>query len=259
MAAGDGHVPDWRDAGAYEPLLAADRSLIAWEWLRRNPSYRAAAERALEAGSRRDPTERGDAPERWGLHAFAPPGVAAPEARPVWCAEVHPYVLMVEAGPPEGEDAFDIGRLRAFSTLVAGADGREHLAISDGRRVIRIDVLAGTVTGGPVALRYRLTGLAAVEGPVLTLRRFLALWRTGRFCRSLHFREARAKRWLLMLRAHDALAAGAGQRDIAMELLSAEAGEARWRIRSPSVRAQVQRLVGGARRMVSGGYFDLLR
>lgn len=258
MAAGDGHVPDWRDAGAYEPLLAADRSLIAWEWLRRDLSYRAAAATVLGGGIGRK-QKAGVVPERWGLHAFAPPDVAVPEARPVWCAEVHPYVLMVEAGPPDGDDAFDIERLRALSTLVAGADGREQLLISDGRRAIRIDVLAGTVVSGPVVLRYRLAGLASAERSVLTLRRLLALWRTGQFCRSLHPREVRAQRWLLMLRAHDALAAGAGQRDIAKVLLSAEAGEARWRSRSPSVRAQAQRLVRGARRMASGGYLELLR
>ena len=36
-------MPDWRDAAAYEPLLEADRSLIAWEWLRRDRGYREAA------------------------------------------------------------------------------------------------------------------------------------------------------------------------------------------------------------------------
>lgn len=259
MSSSERDLPDWRNAAGYEPLLDADRSLFAWEWLRRDPNYLAAAERALDTATGRIQAGAGEVPEWWGLHAFAPPDVAVPEARPVWSAQVHPYVLMVEAGPPDGDDAFDLERLRAFSTLVAGADGREHLLLSDGRRAIRIDVLAGTVAGGPVALRYRLAGLAAAEGPVLTLRRFLALWRTGRFCRSLHPREARAKRWLLMLRAYDALTAGADQRDIAMVLLSAEAGEPRWRSHVPSLRSQVQRLVRGARRMVSGGYLDLLR
>lgn len=142
---------------------------------------------------------------------------------------------------------------------MTASDDREHLLISDGLRAIRIDVLAGTIGGGSAALRYRLEGLASAERPVLTLRRLLALWRTGRFCRSLHPDEARAKRWLLMLRAHDALTAGANQRDIAAVLLSAEAGQPRWRSRSPSLRAQTQRLVRGTRRMASAGYLELLR
>lgn len=258
MAASDEIVADWRDAAAYQALLTADRSLFAWEWLRRIPSYRLAAERALQAGVL-NPTQSGGAPEQWGLHRFEPPGLAAPDARPLWCAKVHPYVLSVEAGPPDGEDMFDLGRFAAISTVVPTADGREHVLISDGLRTIRLDVLAGTIAGGPAELRFLLNGLGSAERPLLTLRRLLALWRTGRFCRSLHPPEPRAKRWLLLLRTHDALTAGANQRDIAAVLLSAEAGEPHWRSRSPSLRAQMQRLVRGTRRMASGGYLELLQ
>ena len=257
MAEGERYVPDWRDAAAYEPLLAADRSLFAWEWLRRDLGYQTAAERALAGGSR-DPVGPGEGPKRWGLHAFEPPRLTAPEARPFWRAEVHSFVLGVKARPSDGEDVFDFERFEAISRALT-ADGCERLLFSDGLRSIRIDVLSGTVAEGPVQLRYRLAGLAAAEPPVLTLRRLLALCRTGGFCRSLHPGEARARRWLLQLRAHDALTAGADQREIASVLLSAEASEPRWRIRSPSVRSQVQRLVRGARRMPSDGYFTLLR
>ena len=258
MGGGDQLVPDWRDAAAYQPLLGADRSLIAWEWLRRDPAYRAAAERALGAVRERDPGEAGQAPERWGLHAFEDPALAVPQARPVWRAELHPHVLGVEARPPEGSDTFELERVAASSTLVTAADGREHLLLSVGLRAIRLDVLAGTIAGGAAGLRYRLGGLAAAEPALLTLRRFLSLWRTGRFCSSLHPPETRARRWQLMLRAHDALAAGADQRDIAAELLSPEAAEPRWRACSPSLRSQAQRLVRGARRMASGAYRELL-
>lgn len=258
MAAGEQLVPNWRDAAAYLPLLHADRSFFAWEWLRRDRSYRAAADRAL-AGGGGDPGAPGETPEWWGLHAFVSPDVTVPEARPVWCAEIHPYVLGVEAGPPHGGDVFDLERFGAISSLVTTADGREQLLISDGLHTIRIDVLSGTLARGPAELRYRVAGLASAERPVLTLRRFLALWRTGWFCRSLHPNEARARRWLLMFRAYDALTASADQREIAAVLLSAEAGEPRWRTRSPSIRVQAQRLVRGARSMASDGYLELLQ
>ena len=252
-------MPDWRDAAAYEPLLAADRSLFAWEWLRRNQCYRAAAERALEADGSSDPTETAATPGRWGLHAFEPPDLAAPEARPLWRAEVHPYVLGVEAGPPNGEDAFDLARFGAISTFATAPDGREHLLICDGFRALRMDVLAGTIADGPAELRYRLAGMVSAERPVLTLRRLLALCRAGRFSRSLHAHEVRAKRWLLMLRAHDSLTAGANQRQIAAELLGGCAARERWRMETPSLRSQVQRLVFGARQMALGGFWELLK
>jgi len=50
-----------------------------------------------------------------------------------------------------------------------------------------------------------------------------------------------------MLRAWDALSAGADRREIARELLSLAAGESRWRSRQSSVRSQAQRLVRSAR------------
>lgn len=258
MAAGGGYVPDWRDRAAYKPLLEADRSLFAWEWLRRNRGYRAAAEQALETGGRRGPGDADRTAERWGLHRFERPSLAAPDARPIWSAGVHPCVLTVDARPAEDGEAFDLQRLAALSTLVTAVDGREHLLISDGLRAIRIDVIRGSLKHGPVHLHYRIEGLAGAEAPVLALRRFLALCRTGRFSGGLHPAGMRAGRHILLLRAHDALMSGAAQREIAAGLLSAEAGNDRWRVTAPSVRSRAQRLARGARAMASGGYLALL-
>ena len=259
MARECGHAADWRDAAAYAPLLAADRSLFAWEWLRRDPAYRAAAERARKGPSGSPPDAIAEA-ARWGLHAFEVPSCGAPAARPVWRAHIHPYVLEADASPAgEGCDSFDLSRLRAISTIVSGGGGEEHLLISDGLRTIRLDVLSGSLRHGPVRLQYRLSGLGSAERPLLTLRRLLALWRKRRFAAALHPVEARAGRFVLMLRAWDAFTSGATQREIAAELLSAEAGEARWRVSAPTVRSRVQRLVRTARAMAGGGYVSLLK
>jgi hypothetical protein len=245
---------DWTDAESYAPLLEAERSIFAWEWLRRDSSYRAAASH---------PVARkfcGEGPERWGLHAFENPDLAAPHARPMWRRRDHPFVLQVVAWPTaEADNAFELERFAGFITLIGAADGREHLLLSDGLRSIRIDVLAGSLGLGPVRLHYRLAGVAAAERPLLTLRRVIAMQLSGRFSPSLHAAEAKAGRWILMLRAHDALAAGADQREIAVTLLSRSASQPRWRSEAPSLRSQAQRLVRGARRMAVGGYRELLR
>ena len=235
----------------YAPLLPGDRSVFAWEWLRRDPLYKKAAEGS--AGREWSPEA-----ERWGLVTFEAPGISALWARPLWSAAAHlPVLPVVARGSRPGGDCFDLERFAALSRLVAG-DGREHLLISDGLRTIRIDVLAGTLSRGPTRLHYLLSGLASAEKPQLTLQRLIALARAGRFSRTLHPREPRARRWVLMLRAYDALRAGADQREIAQWLLSREAGEPRWRSLAPSVRSQVQRLVRGARLMACGGYRTLL-
>lgn len=244
--------PDWRDAAAYAPLLAADRSIFAWEWLRRDPAYREAAAAALSGAGALPP-------ERWGLHAFEPPDRWAPHARPIWSAAVHGYVLAAEAtAAPDAAAAFDVSRLEGLATLARDAGGDEHLLISDGVRAIRLDVSGGSVGERPARLRYRLEGLSGLDKPLLTLRRLVALWRTGRFARSLHPPEARARRWILLLRAYDALAAGADQREIAAFLLNRAAAGVRWRSEAPSLRLRAQRLVRGARSM-AGTYLELLR
>lgn len=58
--------PDWRDAGAYAPVLAGGRPAISWELLRRDPSY-CAAYAARGCGSvTRDRIAMFAA--EWGLH-----------------------------------------------------------------------------------------------------------------------------------------------------------------------------------------------
>jgi hypothetical protein len=239
--------PDWQVAANYAALLRADRSILAWEWLRRDPVYRRAAARALHA----HPPSIADEPaQHWGLHRFECADLPAPAARPMWTAECLASVLEVEAGDcARAGDAFDLSRLLPLTPLVSSSAGRcEHLLISDGLRAIRIDVLAGSVRNGPVELLYRLSGIASAEPPLLTLRRLLGLCRTGRFSASLHSPSPRAARLVLMLRALDAIASGASQRDIAQWLLGGSVGE-RWRLCAPSLRSRAQRLVRSARAM----------
>jgi hypothetical protein len=260
MGPDEGHAAEWTEAAAYAPLLAADRSILAWEWLRRDPSYRTAAR---SSGASIPVALEVPRPEHWGLHAFEDPDLAAPDARPVWRADVHPYVLpavaeRVAESTDAHPDALDPARLGSMATLVAGVGGHEHWLISDGLRAIRLDLLEGTLSRGPVRLRYLLTGFESAERPLLTLRRLIALRKTGRFSRSLHRPEARARRWLLVLRAWDALWTGADQREIASELLSVSALEPRWRSGESSLRSQAQRLVRAARVMAKGGYRELL-
>lgn len=255
MDAGDGVVPDWRDAAAYEPLLEADCSLIAWEWLRRDPGYREAAARAVEAGGRPGLSEP---PERWGLHRFEPPNLAVPEARPVWSAGRHPFVLPVRAEPsPPDPDSFLLETVRRFATLVIEPAG-ERLLLSDGYRCIRMDVGGASLLSGPVRLSYRLSGMEAAKSALPVLQRFLA-FATGVAWPRSHFPACpRARKLVLLLRVCDALQHGADQRTIAGELLSARAAELRWRLNAPSLRSQVQRLVRAARSMASGRFWNLL-
>lgn len=248
---------DWRDAAAYAPLLDADRYFIAWEWLRRDPDYRAAATRALpiRAGARVEDS----AARPFGLIAFEDPGLCVPDARPVWRLDACSLALVVERSPAGGlGDAFNLDRLHHLVTLVRG-DSAEHLLLSDGLRAIRLDGPRGLFSNGPARLLYLIEGLLTLGPQLLTLRRFVALCQADRFAPSLHPREPRARRWILMLRAWDGLCSGVSQRQIAEVLLSGSAREPRWRSSEPSLRSQVQRLTRAARAFAGGGYLTVLR
>lgn len=157
-------------------------------------------------------------------------------------------------------DCFDPARFSAWLAVARDPDGREHAVLSDGWHRIRIEVDEGSIAAGrPVLLHYRLLGIASAEPRVLPLRRLLDLCRTGRFAASLFPPDARVPRWLTVLRVHDALSAGASQREIATVLFGDERTRRGWREPSDSLRSQVRRLVRDARRLASGGYRQLLR
>lgn len=235
---------DWRDAAPYARLLAGDRACFAWEWLRRSQDY---ADRWAATDG---------APDRFGLLRFEDPARDARACRPLWHADVDRAVLLGEACPSDARHGFDLARFAALAKVMPGHPGSsvtEHVLLSDGLRSIRIDLLSGTLSDGPAALRWRIDGMAEVGPQLLALRRLAALARHGHFAASLHPPERRARRWATMLRVHDALAAGATHREIAAVLFDIDATGPRWRVRSNPQRLQVQRLVAGARACVTLG------
>jgi hypothetical protein len=253
-------IPDWRDTSAYAPLLAAERAAFAWEWLRRDQAYRAAAlgQSGSCPGSAWKALEEQPDAAPWGLHHFVDPRLPVPLARPVWRAERHPYVLQAMATrSADGPDSFALSRVEDLAVVVAGRNG-EQLLLSDGLRFIRLDVRGRTLRGGPVRLRYRIEGLAAAQRPISVLRRLSALVPTRRFSSVLQPPNARARRHILLLRTYDALASGEDQRTIAAELLSRSAAGERWRVEAASIRSQIQRLVRTARELAAGGFWQLL-
>lgn len=260
-APGEHGLPNWRDSAAYR-FDRLDRPGFAWEWLRRDPAYReaaiAAAAGAGVAGLGMDAVGDADArAERWGLVAFEDPALAAPVARPIWLGRWDPAVVEADAvacdqGDP---DAIPMELLAPLATMVCTA-GVEHLLLTDGWRRVRIDVRNGFLLSGPVRLRWQLVGVASAAPKVMALRRFLSVAASQSFSNRLWPREPRARRWTQALRAHDALAAGAGHREIATLVAAEGAVQAGWRTRNPSTRLQAQRLSALARSLAGHGFAE---
>lgn len=188
------------------------------------------------------------------------PEAEAPDARIIWRADIDPGTLSalavpIDAGHP---DAVDAAALAPWLTIARDASG-EHAVLSDGWRHIRIDIARGSLAAGdPVMLHYDLYGVASANAKILPLRRFLNLCRHRRFAVELYPRDRRVERWILALRVHDALAAGASHRDIAHVLFDADLETLTSRGSSDFVRSRVRRLVTEARRLAGGGYRALM-
>lgn len=189
------------------------------------------------------------------------PSRAAPEARIIWHADLDPGTLRVIAVPcPDVDpDGIDAERLAPWLAFATDAQGREHAVLSDGWHHIRLDVDLGSIASNlPVRLHYRIIGLVSAEPKLLPLRRLIDLCRRGRFARSLFPRDPRVDRWLVMLRVHDAVTAGASHREIAQALFGAARVAADWTAPSDALRSSIRRLVRGADLLAGGGYRWLL-
>jgi len=233
---------DWRHGAAYDRLLAGDRRCFAWEWLRRRPDYAAA-------------WDAGHSPGRFGLIRLEDPTRDAVSARPIWDARIDRGVLKGTARTADTRDRLDLSTLRPLVTVVATErSAAHHVLLSDGLRSVRLDVSGAAPLAGPVTPIWRIEGILDVAAQLNALAQLAALARSGRFARSLHRPERRARRWIEMLRVHDALAAGATNREIVAGLFGVHFSETPWRAGSGrSWRLRVQRLAAGARSCLSAG------
>jgi len=125
-------------------------------------------------------------------------------------------------------------------------DDVEHWRIGTGAHSLRLDVSSGTLLGGPTPLQFDLLGLARIRPQLKPLDELIAL-SSGSLVELPAMNEARAERWILELRTADALAAGAGQRDIARSLLGQKVPNANWRGENDSIRSRTRRLIRSTR------------
>jgi hypothetical protein len=205
-------------------------------------------------------TSRAPIPTNGGFTFAEHPELEAPDARIIWRADFDPGALHALSVPidPGHPDAIHAAALAPWLTVVSDTAG-EHAVLSDGWRHIRIDIEGESlVEGRPVMLRYVLHGVASAEPKILPLRRLLDLCRHRRFSVSLYPPDRRIDRWILALRVHDAMMAGASQSDIARVLFDDNPGLAAAARRSDSLRSRVRRLAGEARRLAAGGYRALM-
>lgn len=242
----------WQSPAAYLYVLRLGGPSLAWEYLRRNPEYRADWTRRHR--------NNGDLVSRWHLEVFEDPNLDAREARPVWRLRRHQRIRLQAADTPpdDPEDAHRFSLWNVPGTKRLVHDGRHmlltsfaddkvlHLALGqDLHDGVPFEFVLGSGAQMEEASRAveRHRRLEAGEGqPVPLVSR-----RPGRLA-LMHERA---------LRAFDGGAAAASQREIARHLFGTEPVAQNWHTDS-ELRAQVRHLLRRARALVDGGYRDLL-
>lgn len=232
--------------GGWPSLIQLTVPGFAWEFLRRNPDYR--AEFARDWTSDRAGEARLD--DRWGLRFPVDPALPASRAEVFWREDVAPGFVV-----PMIADAAGQGRpARAPPTLGRPRRGEDglHLRLAAG-------------------LQLLLRGEARPDGPVLVVlgfdqdfglrvRAVEALQRAtaGRGQPSSRLTRAQRTRLARSLVALDGALREDSYRDIARTVFGAEALEREdWR--TASVRDVTIRLVRTGKALMRGGYLKLLR
>jgi len=152
----------------------------------------------------------------------------------------------------------DLAMLGCRTTVVRGADAREHVVLHDGGSHLRFDVRSGSVLAGPVALQIVFERLDRADQGWAALRRLRETIGMGRLAARPALRGAAACRAIAALRCWDARRAGASHRDLAELLVGPERTRAEWRGASDHLRSRVRRSVRFAEAMIFGGWRALL-
>lgn len=255
---------DWHPAAAYLYALTLDGPALAWEYLRRNPHYRAAYRQ--HAGGSADEAAHA---VPWGLRLLEDPARDARDAQPAWLSDpdglpqLHPDAAAAADAP-----VFALWRM----------PGRKQLAHDGQRLLLTAYRPEGTLRaafsptlehGMPYAhglasgarLRERWRAAAA------TMERLDAFYgrnaaRPGVHANAHAQAHGRPDRIALLhmrsLQTLDGLAAGATQREIAQAMFGTAVVAERWHDLG-ELRAQVRRLARRGWALVDGGYRRLLQ
>ncbi|MEO9162133.1 MAG: DUF2285 domain-containing protein [Casimicrobiaceae bacterium] len=239
----------WSAGAGYLYVLHLDATSLAWEYLRRNPDYRAdwpahAADHSSSA-------------LRWGLGSQENPGLDARDAQPLWRPRPEGELRIIPLEEASGGALrFDLWALPGHKVLCH--DGR-HLILNlvGGSERVRIavdlDLGHGMAFGYVVPAGFVSTWQAARRADLLMPPRGE---RTFRVVATAASRDAIVH--MRTLQALDGVRAGASQRNVAAVLFGADRVIKEWAPDS-ELRARTRHYVRRGRALMSGEYRRLLQ
>ncbi len=249
---------DWCNPQSYAYTQRLSRDAWAWEFLRRNPDYRAAWAHMLGRASRVPSLAA-----RWfGLVTFEDPDRTAAEARCLWLPDVSSLVLPVWAEHRRmtaDAVAQDLSALRPRAAVHLTDGAVQHVLFTEEGRRLQL-LVHGEMLFGPVLLTTDcLVAPAALGRRLLLLRRVSDFMAYGRLAPTLYPPEPRAWRLTTVLRALDGSLAQAPLRAIAEAVFEPEDIAAGQRRSTACLKQVVRRAVRHGRWLMQDGYLSLLK
>ena len=243
-------LPAWQSRAAFEYVECLAGPLLAWEYLRRNPAYRA-------AWALRDAAVSETAGHDWGLLVLVDPGMDARVVIPIWRPDPPTTLRIIPAaGASAGFKLYDLGIDWHAPGAVHDGEGT-YLTASVGGNAWRVHVADGLEPEDGIAIAIDVDAharrrVAAAERFIRELerkslcsrKRVPAPSRTGRFHASV-------------LQAIDGAAGGASHRDIAVAMHGAKAVTRRWNA-DGELRASIRYFLKRGALLVGGGYRRLI-
>jgi hypothetical protein len=242
----------------------------AWEFLRRNPDYRAAwrvsVPRRLPHVTLQDGTallrlrRRYPQAERWGLYAFADPTMPARRHPVFWCPAALRQLVRVRAAPPghrKGAKSVTLSSFNVERTAAIGVDDIPLVLMKGSGVMVPLEIHGVAALSHPFAPVFEIDGFADLSGQTEALKRL------QRFAEQAPKADSRLgagadERLHHALIALDESQNGKTYRQIAITIF----GEARvaedWNGPSQFLKDRTRRLVAKGRELMMGGYRDLL-
>jgi hypothetical protein len=223
---------------------------LAWEYLRRNVSYR-------QDWAQRHSADASDPASRWQLEAFEDPDHDARVARPVWQVDAWRRAKLRAGERSQGDqEPFSLWAIAGPKRLVH--DGRQLLLNGYADSEVLQLVLSNDVHDGE-PFEYVLSPSADIGEQSRTVQTQQQLLRAQHATAAVAFtRPTRLALWhMRALQALDGAGEGASQREIAAGVFGEEIAVASWHPDS-DLRAQVRHLLRRARSLMAGGYRGLI-
>lgn len=221
----------------------------AWEFLRRNPTFRAQY-------VNRDVAAEGA--DKWGLLKLEDPDRDARCAQVFWHEADCPSVLPLISSECENEPAFDIRKIACKVHIVEISQGKSAVLFLQDGRTLQVMVSGSSTLENATLLTPATVTPGLIATRTASFRRFNDLVHYGYLRQTLYPPEPRAPRLAKVLAALDGSLAELPHREIASLMFSKGRVDQNWGGGLDHMRDQVRRAVSYGHALMAGGYRQFL-